>query len=603
MSGKRAALIVATDNYEDPDISQLRAPGQDAEALGRILANEEIGAFEVTALVNEPAHEVRRLIEGFFAERKLDDTLLLYFSGHGMKDEDGKLYFVVRDTQRKLLRSTGIAATFVHDIMERCRSRRQILIIDSCYSGAFAKGMQVRADEQIGVNEYFRHGRGRAVVTASNSMQYAFEGDELKGTSAGSVFTRHLIQGLESGEADRDNDGRVSFDELYDYLHDRVTKDRPEQVPEKWVFGVEGELIIARNPNPRESVLPTDLREALTNSNIYVRKAALEELGELLRGDHPGLAKAAEMTLEGIAREDDSRALQSMAAELLGIAGAETAASVVERPAEPAPPEPAATAPAAAEHVPDAELQPAAARARQDNEGRATGSDKPPGGSRPVSAERAEKRDQEIPAKATSRTRAIILNALVWVIAGTLSEFVLLKFSDSIDPAATPGTSLAAWGAGILAVGGLCAGVVNGLLSTQIRADLPRSVVTRVGSGWMAVFAAFGAVYWSNWFWDIPLFLENPAATAGVGALLGFLGGANVARATSSTNSWRTTSGDFLRCSGGWALGFYCGVGTSGYLYLLDAEMSSYLNIFVSWVVIASLGSLAQFWPSLKERR
>ena len=31
--------------------------------------------------------------------------------------------------------------------------------------------------------------------------------------------------------------------------------------------------------------------------------------------------------------------------------------------------------------------------------------------------------------------------------------------------------------------------------------------------------------------------------------------------------------------------------------------MSSYLNIFVSWVVIASLGSLAQFWPSLKERR
>ena len=65
------------------------------------------------------------------------------------------------------------------------------------------------------VGEAFSQGKGRAVITASDAMQYSFEGDVVKGSSPGSVFTRHLIQGLKSGEADQDNDGWVSLDEMY----------------------------------------------------------------------------------------------------------------------------------------------------------------------------------------------------------------------------------------------------------------------------------------------------------------------------------------------------------------------------------------------------
>ena len=317
MAGGRFALLVATDRYEDPDISQLTAPRQDAEALARVLSHSMIGAFDAKTLINAEAHIVRRNIEEFFSERKRDDTLLLYFSGHGMKDPEGHLHFIASDTHRKLLQSTGVAAAFVNDVMRRSRSRHQILIIDSCYSGAFAHGMLVRGDAQVQVGEAFSHGRGRAVITASDAMQYAFEGDELKGSSPGSVFTRNLIRGLESGEADQDNDGWVSFDEMYDYLYERVTMEIPEQVPRKWVFDVEGDLIVARNANPREAELPPEITEALADQRVFVREGAVRQLGSFLESEHPGLVKAARRALQRIAEDDDSRSVSSKAAELL----------------------------------------------------------------------------------------------------------------------------------------------------------------------------------------------------------------------------------------------------------------------------------------------
>jgi uncharacterized caspase-like protein len=36
------------------------------------------------------------------------------------------------------------------------------------------------------------------------------------------LFTGALVEGITSGEADRDQDGQVGLDELYDYIHAKV---------------------------------------------------------------------------------------------------------------------------------------------------------------------------------------------------------------------------------------------------------------------------------------------------------------------------------------------------------------------------------------------
>jgi hypothetical protein len=245
MPDDRFALIVASSRYTDVTLTQLDAPANDAEALAAALGAPKIGGFEVESVVDRPATQVMQEVEAFFDERKRDDLVLLYFSGHGILDEGARLYFATVDTRVDRPRSTALPAAFVNDVMSECRSRRQVLVLDCCNSGAFARG--IKAGGSVGTGGRFE-GRGRVVITASDALQYAFEGGRVEGQSARSVFTEALVDGLNSGDADLDGDGYVTLDELYDYVYGRVLDASPLQRPRKWAFDVEGRLVIAQAP-------------------------------------------------------------------------------------------------------------------------------------------------------------------------------------------------------------------------------------------------------------------------------------------------------------------------------------------------------------------
>jgi Caspase domain len=240
----RFALIVASSRYTDPRLARLEAPTHDAEALAAVLAKPGIGGFEVATVVDGEAPHVMQRIEEFCDGRARDDLLLLAFSGHGILDERARLYFATADTRVDRPRSTAVPAQFVHDVMEECRSRSQVLVLDCCNSGAFGRG--VKAGGAIGTGSRFE-GRGRIVITASDALQFAFEGDRIEGEPVHSVFTGVLVEGLRSGEADRDGDGWITLDELYDYAFEQVVEASPRQRPRKWAFDVEGRLVVARS--------------------------------------------------------------------------------------------------------------------------------------------------------------------------------------------------------------------------------------------------------------------------------------------------------------------------------------------------------------------
>jgi hypothetical protein len=383
VDGARSALIIASDDYTDAGLRRLRAPANDAQALAAVLRDPGIGGFEVRTLLNKPAHEVNLAVEEFFADRRPDDLLLMHFSCHGVKDEGGELYFAMANTVLRRLGATAVAAEFVNRRMSRSRSRRVVLLLDCCYAGAFERGMTARAGEGMGIESQFG-GRGRAVITASSAMEYAFEGGELTDTreSAPSVFTSALVEGLETGDADRDQDGQVALDELYDYIYDKVRTVTPNQTPGKWAFGVQGELVIARRARPVTAPvpLPPELQEAIDSPLAGVRGAVVQELARLLHGKHAGRALAARLALERLTG-DDSRTVASAAATALS-------AQVQQQP-EQGPPEPAtpelglpvtivaeapehATQAEAAEREIRAEPQPSAAAQAPDQRGRAT---------------------------------------------------------------------------------------------------------------------------------------------------------------------------------------------------------------------------------------
>jgi len=344
VSGK-LALIIGNSEYEDASLAKLVTPDVDVAALAEVLRDPEIGAFdEVVALVNQPASTIRRSIAGFYAGRGRDDLLLLYFSGHGIRDDRGQLFLAVKDTEHNLLRGTAIPASYITDEMDNSRSRRQVLILDCCHSGAFAHGMKGSPGASVGTAAAFEGtGSGRVVLTATDSTQYAWEGDQVIGQAENSVFTHYLIQGLHTGQADADADGSITLDELYDYVYDRVVNETPMQKPGKWSYGQQGGMVIARNPRPvlKPVALPPDMQQTMDDPRPWVREGAVSELDRLARGSHPGLALAAREALKRMAEDDSRRVAAAAMGALVAYEGtqstpedtkvAETAPAEVER--------------------------------------------------------------------------------------------------------------------------------------------------------------------------------------------------------------------------------------------------------------------------------
>ncbi|MGW8249888.1 MAG: hypothetical protein ACWGO1_04540, partial [Anaerolineales bacterium] len=154
-----------------------------------------------------------------------------------------------KDTDRKLIRGTAIPASFVTDEMDNSMSRRQVLVLDCCHSGAFARGSKGVPGGSVGTAEAFEGtGFGRVVLTASDATQYAWEGDQVVGQAENSVFTSYLARGLKTGEADMDGDGKITVDEIYDYVYSQVVSRSSRQTPAKWSYKEQGNIILAHTP-------------------------------------------------------------------------------------------------------------------------------------------------------------------------------------------------------------------------------------------------------------------------------------------------------------------------------------------------------------------
>jgi hypothetical protein len=317
MSGK-FALIVGNSRYDDASLGRLKAPDIDVHELESVLKSPEIGGFdEVSTLLNEECASVRKAIARFYDQRQRDDLLLLYFSGHGIKDEQGHLYLALRDTESGLLAGSAIETAFIAGRMDRSFSKRQVLVLDCCHSGAFAHGVKAAQGASVGTAEAFEGtGLGRVVLTATDSTQYAWEGDQIIGDAPNSLFTHFLIEGLKTGAADKDEDGVVTVDELYDYVREQVVTATPKQTPHKWSYLQRGDIVIAQNPFATRSVLPAEVEEAINSKLSGLRLEAVGHLEALLDGHDAKRAQAALDALKALAL-DDSRKVANAAAAVL----------------------------------------------------------------------------------------------------------------------------------------------------------------------------------------------------------------------------------------------------------------------------------------------
>ena len=258
----KVALLVGVSEYKS-GFKPLPSAIADIQAMQRVL--QEKGKFEVTTLPNPDPQKMQLAIDQLFANRTSEDLLLFYFSGHGVKDYKRKFYLTttetLKDKQRIIVPPTAVAASYLQSQMTDSRSERQVVILDCCYSGAIAQGLTVKGEPEIDIQAELG-GKGRAILTSSNSTQESF----IQDSSQLSIYTHYLVEGIETGAADRDNDGLISVEELHQYTSKRVQEASPAMTPQFYPVEEGYKIFLARSPQD--------------NPNLRYRKAVQDIVQE-----------------------------------------------------------------------------------------------------------------------------------------------------------------------------------------------------------------------------------------------------------------------------------------------------------------------------------
>ena len=260
----KIALLIGVSEYSE-GLRPISSAIPDVEAMRRVLDHPDMGAFDqVTVLPNPDKGSMEKAVDDLFADRQKDDLVLLYFSGHGLKAQNARFFLSTRDTGRDqngdFRRATALAASKLQEYITDSRSQRQIIILDCCFSGALVQGMPIKGElniqEELG-------GRGRAILTSSSPIEYSFESDN----NDLSIYTKYLVEGIETGAADKDGDQLISVNELHEYASERVKEAAPAMTP-KFYLSLEGDetIYLARSPlaaNDPKFIYREKIREIL----------------------------------------------------------------------------------------------------------------------------------------------------------------------------------------------------------------------------------------------------------------------------------------------------------------------------------------------------
>lgn len=235
----------------------------DAKALADTLSSARNLAYSgtnSTVLTNSTA--TAAAIRGAMAELTtkagVGDLVIIFIAGHG-EQVDGDYAFAPYEigfasrgaaetrlragqafsdqVMHDMFRKEGIGQEDLGDFLGRVRARRVVVVLDTCFGGAFNtldSGQRDSITSSMG--ERFAESSGRYVIASSRGLAL----DNAAKGSSNSIFTSSVLKGV-NGEADRDRDHIVTLAELGDYVRREVpasaARMRVEQTPVISFFG------------------------------------------------------------------------------------------------------------------------------------------------------------------------------------------------------------------------------------------------------------------------------------------------------------------------------------------------------------------------------
>ena len=290
-----ALLIGAQDYVHAPPLSFIVNDVQQlADTLlrygGYDRARVEQITDEGTTPQSRPTKEaLEKAIPRFLSRVKAGDSVLVYFSGHGFRSEDGRLFLAPLDCDPKNPAETGISAAWLRDQLQACPAAVKLLILDSCHAGTEKGDEGTESVATKSLADVFEKTAG--VVTLASSQED--EKSQIWQFKKHSLFSYWLKEGLK-GHADKDATGQVDIDELFEYVHARVTLtaevrfDRAQTPSRSVGTRITGVPVVVRlRPQPLKQVVAdmADQLAGLMEERQVPSVAVMEFTSETLSGE------------------------------------------------------------------------------------------------------------------------------------------------------------------------------------------------------------------------------------------------------------------------------------------------------------------------------
>ena len=252
------ALLIGNSRFPDDrqNLQPLEGPVNDVALLRDALADPQVGLFDpqrVRILPERTSQEILMEVEQFFESVTRAEHLLFYYSGHGLLSVQNKLFLCARDTRTDRLQSTAVSSDVINAVIDASGATTTIIILDCCHSGAFKGGSLPDTLK----------GSGRFLLTSCRTGELANDANEINHAS---VFTHHLIEGLRGGARDHNGNGYIDLNEIYDYVHGRLSA-LGKQIPQRRFSGG-GDVEIARRRVSLDPAKPGTVDDAIAGGPV-----------------------------------------------------------------------------------------------------------------------------------------------------------------------------------------------------------------------------------------------------------------------------------------------------------------------------------------------
>jgi len=259
-SANQYAVVIGISQYKNlPDKQWLRFAHEDARLFANFLKSNRVGIppENIKLLLNEEATttNIKSAVGSWLVDRVgANDTIFIFFAGHGYVDRRNDGYLISYDTDPEQLYATAYSMRDLAGIVnDRLDARHLVMFTDACKSGYLGIETlgQTRALEHNRINDVLKEivaentavKESKFILNAAGSFELSFEGEQWGGGHG--VFTHHLLEAL-GGAADRNADGRITANEVFDYTREKVRRDTQDrQNPIVGSTKYSGDLVLA----------------------------------------------------------------------------------------------------------------------------------------------------------------------------------------------------------------------------------------------------------------------------------------------------------------------------------------------------------------------